>query len=244
MPSLGVPARIEVFLDYAAGLLRLEKHLHLWVLAWLEGAERDVLQVTPKGVSDRGPEGLHGVFAVRSPMRPNPIGLTAARVVRIEGAWVEVDRLDFLDGTPILDLKPYFASRDLIFSAANAQIGRPASREALRESLLLQALHFHGEFCAGLALGVRLFEHFRAEVLNMEEPRRLEVTAPLVRACLVDALMGMARVTPGRGTLRFGDGDRVRFKHDGSICTYEFTAGESAEAIFETADELLFRRVQ
>lgn len=242
MPPLGVPARLELAPEFAPGLLRLEKHSHLWVMAWLDGAERDVLQVTPKGVSDRGPDSLHGVFAVRSPVRPNPIGLTAARIVRIEGAAVEVDRLDFLDGTPILDLKPYFVNRDLVFSAANEQIGRPANREALRESLLLQALHFHGEICDGLALGVRLFEHLRAEVLQMDDPRQLRVTAPLERACLVDALMGMARVTPGRGTLRFSGGDWVRFEHGGAIYTYELTAAAPA-AILDSAENLLFRRV-
>ena len=85
MPPLGAPAAVDLFPEFADGLLRFEKHSHIWVMAWLDGAERDVLQVTPRGVRDRGPDGLHGVFSVRSPARPNPIGLTAARVLRVEG---------------------------------------------------------------------------------------------------------------------------------------------------------------
>jgi tRNA-Thr(GGU) m(6)t(6)A37 methyltransferase TsaA len=152
MPPLGAPATIELLPEFADGLLRLEKHSHIWVLAWLDQAERGLLQVTPRGVKDQSPEGLHGVFAVRSPVRPNSIGLTATRILRTRGASIDVDRLDFLDGTPVIDLKPYFVSRDVTFSATNEQLGRPASREAMRESLLFQARNFHGEQCTQLAL--------------------------------------------------------------------------------------------
>ncbi len=246
MPPLGVPARLELFPQYASGLYRLEKHSHLWVLAWLDTADRDVLQVTPRGVPEPAPEGLHGVFAVRSPSRPNPIGLTAAGIVRIDSASVEVDCLDFLDGTPILDLKPYFVARDLVFSARNEQIGRPGSREALRESLIFQAQHFHGEFCPGLALGVRLFEDFRAEILGMTEPRELRITAPLGRPCLIDAIMGMARVSPGRGTLQFGPTDSVRFETASEVAEYTLvpSAPQEAAAILECHDNLLFQRLR
>jgi len=144
MPSLGAPAAIELFEECAGGLLHFEKHSHIWVLAWLDGAARDALQVIPRGIGDPGPKGLHGVFALRSPARPNPIGLTAARVVGRQGRRIEVDRLDFTDGTPVIDLKPYFVTSDLFFSATNAQIGRPANRDALYEALILQGVQFHG----------------------------------------------------------------------------------------------------
>ena len=139
MPPMGAPATIEVLPEFGDGLFRLEKHSHIWVLAWLDRADRSLLRVVPRGVAPTDPDALHGVFAVRSPVRPNSIGLTATRVLGVEGLRVDVDPLDFLDGTPVVDLKPYFSSRDLIFSAGNAQIGRPASREALRDSLLSQA---------------------------------------------------------------------------------------------------------
>ncbi|MGE5569500.1 MAG: tRNA (N6-threonylcarbamoyladenosine(37)-N6)-methyltransferase TrmO [Rhodospirillales bacterium] len=244
MPPLGVPARLELFPQYEPGLYRLEKHSHLWVLAWLGGAERDILQVTPRGVPEPAPEGLHGVFGVRSPARPNPIGLTAARIVRIDGASIDVDYLDFVDGTPIIDLKPYFVARDLIFSARNEQIGRPGSREALRDSLLFQARRYHGEFCPGLALGVRLFEDFRADVLGMTEPRELRVTVPMNPPCLIDAIMGMARASPGRGTLQFGPANSVRFDAGSQAAEYTVVPGapEDAAGILEAPGAMLFRR--
>lgn len=242
MPPLGVPAEVELFPQFADGLLRIEKHSHIWVLAWLEGAQRDVLQVTPRGVTGPGPEGLHGVFAVRSPARPNPIGLTAARVVNRQGLTLQLDRLDFADGTPVIDLKPYFASRDLVFSAFNAPIGRPATRQALRDSLLMQALNFHGELCPGLALGVRIVEHFRSELLGLAEPEQWKIHAPLRRPCLIDALMGITRATPGRGSLLFHGSDSVRFEHQGSVCEYVLAATGRTDpaAVLAAPEEQLF----
>lgn len=225
MPRLGAPARVELRPEYRDGLLRVEKHSHLWVLAWLDEAERDLLQVIPRGLAGQAPENLHGVFAVRSPARPNPIGLTVAKVVRVQEAAIEFDRLDFIDGTPVIDLKPYFVARDMIFSAANVQIGRPADRETAREALLAQAVNFHGEQCAELELGVELYADFRAEALGFTEPARLRVTAPPDRPHLLDALMGMTRASFGRGTLELGPCSLVRFEHDGGATTYELSGG-------------------
>lgn len=242
MPPLGAPAAVELFPEFVPGLLRLEKHSHLWVLAWLDAAERDLLEVVPRGVRAEDPDALHGVFAVRSPARPNPIGLTASRVLGVQGARIELARLDFLDGTPVVDLKPYFVSRDAIFAAANAQIGRPAGRENLRESLLDQAVNFHGERCPDLALAVRVFEHLRWEALAGVEPPSLQVAAPWKRACLLDALMGMTRATPGRGSLRLLRGPQVRFRIPGATWRYELLApaGWDAAGILAAADEELF----
>jgi len=224
VPRLGGPGSVELLPEYSDGLHRLEKHSHLWVLVWLDQAKRDVLQVIPRGVSDGAPEGLHGVFAVRSPVRPNPIGLTLGRVLRAEGLRIDFDRLDFVDGTPVIDLKPYFLSRDNVFSARNSQIGRPPAREVLRKALLLQAINYHGRTDREVELAVDLFTDFRADILDMVEPTNLWVTAPLDRPVLVDALIGMTRVSLGRGTLRFGPPRTVRFEYDAETVEYELTA--------------------
>lgn len=228
MPPLGAPASVELFPEFAEGLHRMEKHSHLWVLAWLDAAERGVLQVTPRGVADRGPQGLHGVFAVRSPARPNPIGLTLTRILAVAGPRIECERLDFLDGTPVVDLKPYFVTRDAAMAANNAPIGLPRDREALRDSLTLQAVNFHGEHCPDLALAVRVVEEFRAAFCALGEPERWDVTVPLTRPCLVDAVMGMTRATPGRGNLAFTSADEITFRHQGRACTYSLAGGPGA----------------
>jgi tRNA-Thr(GGU) m(6)t(6)A37 methyltransferase TsaA len=229
MPSFGAPASVEVFPEFRNGLHRMEKHSHIWVLAWLDQAERELLQVTPRGVSDAGPEGLHGVFAVRSPARPNPIGLTAAQVLRVRDGTVDVDLLDFLDGTKVIDIKPYFSSRDIIFSASNVQIGRPSSREAMRDSLLRQALRFHGERCPDLALAARIVEHFRFEALRMNEPEEWRITVPLNRGCLIDAFIGITRATPGRGGLQFGVEDAVQIRHGKAVFVYRLNAASPGD---------------
>jgi len=214
MAVWGAPASVEIYPAFAEALHRIEKHSHLWIFGWLMNGrdERHVLQVTPRGVSDPGPEGLHGVFSVRSPARPNPIGLTVARVLAREGLTLHFDRLDFLDGTPVLDLKPYFITRDLIFSANGKQVGKPRSREELIESLLVQAVHFHGDIHPELILAARIVGHLRQTYFDFNDPGQLRITAPLSRPVLLDGLMGITRVTPGRGTLTFHSQDVVIFE--------------------------------
>jgi len=75
----------------------------LVVLTWLDRADRDVLRTRPRNDPDR-PE--QGVFTTRSPDRPNPIGLHEVTVLALEGNRLRVDRMDVVDGTPIIDIKP------------------------------------------------------------------------------------------------------------------------------------------
>ena len=75
----------------------------LLVLTWLDRADRDVLRVHPRGDASRPPR---GVFATRSPGRPNPIGLHRVRVLAVDDGRLRVAGLEALDGTPVLDLKP------------------------------------------------------------------------------------------------------------------------------------------
>ncbi len=220
MPTFGVPARVEIFPEFAEGLRHLEKHTHVWILAWLHEADRTRLLVTPRGVSDKSEVGLHGVFAVRSPTRPNPIAMTAARIERIEGTCLYLDRLDLVDGTPVVDVKPYFRSRDAIYAARNEQIGRPANRQALLESLLLQAENFHGERCGGLVFGARLVEHFRSTFLDFAEAWGTQVILPEDAGCVIDAVMVLVGATPGRGTLGFHGAPFVRFIRNDRVYNY------------------------
>jgi tRNA-Thr(GGU) m(6)t(6)A37 methyltransferase TsaA len=77
------------------------------VLTWLHRARRDVLQVHPRGDPDHA---LTGVFATRSPDRPNPIGLHAARVRRIVENRLLIGPMEALDGTPVIDIKPVLSA--------------------------------------------------------------------------------------------------------------------------------------
>jgi tRNA-Thr(GGU) m(6)t(6)A37 methyltransferase TsaA len=104
----GVPDAWLVFEgDVLEGLLDIEPGDELLVLTWLDRADRDVLLVHPRGDTSRPPA---GVFATRSPHRPNPIGLHRVAVVEVEGERIKVRDLEALDGTPIVDVKPVLSA--------------------------------------------------------------------------------------------------------------------------------------
>ncbi len=96
---------IEILPAYAAGLADLEGFSHLYVL-WVFDRAGGCELVAHPPADDRP----HGVFATRSPQRPNPIGLTVVELVAREGPTLTVRGVDMLDGTPVLDLKPYLSS--------------------------------------------------------------------------------------------------------------------------------------
>jgi tRNA-Thr(GGU) m(6)t(6)A37 methyltransferase TsaA len=95
--------------SYAQALDGLEPGDTVLVLTWLDRARRDVLRVHPRGDRTR-PEA--GVFATRSPDRPNPIGLHKVELIAVDGNRVNVRHLEALDGTPVLDLKPVLGDVD------------------------------------------------------------------------------------------------------------------------------------
>lgn len=95
---------IEIREDLAEGLADVELFSHLFVI-WVFDRQKEVaLTVTPP--NDTRP---HGVFATRAPVRPVPIGLTVVSLLRREGCRLHVRGVDMLDGTPVLDIKPYLS---------------------------------------------------------------------------------------------------------------------------------------
>jgi len=96
---------LEILPQFEAGLTDIEGFSHLFVLWFFDSSQGfDLFGVPP---IDNRP---HGVFATRSPRRPNPIALTVVELLRREGAHLHVRGVDMFDGTPILDLKPYLSS--------------------------------------------------------------------------------------------------------------------------------------
>jgi tRNA-Thr(GGU) m(6)t(6)A37 methyltransferase TsaA len=103
-PDEGAPEAWIVLEDrYAQALEGVRPGDDLVLLTWLDRADRETLAVHPRGDADRP---LTGVFATRSPDRPNPIGLHDVRVLAVQGTRIHVQNLEAIDGTPILDLKP------------------------------------------------------------------------------------------------------------------------------------------
>ena len=104
----GAPeAWLEITPQAAQGLSGIKVGDELILLTWLHLAERDILQVHPRGDLNRP---LTGVFATRSPDRPNPVGLHRVTVLEVADQKLRVAKLEAIDGTPIVDIKPVLAS--------------------------------------------------------------------------------------------------------------------------------------
>jgi tRNA-Thr(GGU) m(6)t(6)A37 methyltransferase TsaA len=102
-------SEIIIFEDYADALDSIDQHKYLYILYWLDKAERDKLKVIPPGQSEK-----KGVFSIRAPIRPNPIALCLVKVLKIEGNSIFVKWSDALDGSPLIDIKPFIKDLDCV----------------------------------------------------------------------------------------------------------------------------------
>ncbi len=126
--------RLDLQPEYAEGLAALDKFRYIYVLYHIHQLQRPAsLTVAPPWTDNLSV----GVFASRSPARPNPIGLSVVRVKHIKGSSIYVSGLDVFDGTPLLDIKPYIAELDVKTDANLGWVGEIDDAEHL-------ALHIRG----------------------------------------------------------------------------------------------------
>jgi formylmethanofuran dehydrogenase subunit E len=210
MPLAGVPASVEVLPEFTAALDGIEEHSHLFVLCHMDGAGRDVLRASPRKLGAGLPE--RGVFAMRSPARPNPVGLCVVKLVRREGSTLHVEPLDAVDGTAVLDIKPYAYGWDCVFSARSARSmidARLPFADGLADALRI-AGNFHGDVCPGIVIGARATLAGLRE-LGLDEPRGTKRLVVFVESdrCVTDAVMALTGCTPGRRTLKVVDAGKM-----------------------------------
>jgi len=105
--AVGVRGTVELLPDYEAGLKDLEGFSHIILLYHFHRSVGFKLQVVPYMDTEE-----RGLFATRAPRRPNPIGLSVVRLLAVTGCVLHVENLDILDGTPLLDIKPYVPEFD------------------------------------------------------------------------------------------------------------------------------------
>ncbi|MFQ6094755.1 MAG: tRNA (N6-threonylcarbamoyladenosine(37)-N6)-methyltransferase TrmO [Candidatus Bathyarchaeia archaeon] len=113
--SSGEVSEVEVYPEYCNGLYRLEEFSHVMIFYWLHlrdnQADRSTLRVIPK----RHPGAPEvGVFASRSPSRPNPVGFSVVELIRVKDCKMVVRGLDAFEGSPIIDIKPYIPRADSV----------------------------------------------------------------------------------------------------------------------------------
>ena len=104
----GIEGTVEVFQEYAAGLKDLDGFSHIMLIYHFHLSKESSLKVKPF-MDDQ----THGVFSTRAPNRPNPIGISVVQLVKIEGNILHVKDVDIVDGTPLLDIKPYVPEFDI-----------------------------------------------------------------------------------------------------------------------------------
>jgi tRNA-Thr(GGU) m(6)t(6)A37 methyltransferase TsaA len=121
---------IEVYQPFVSGLKHIEEFSHLFILWWISmrdnPQDRSQLLAIPPKLRQKVET---GVFSSRSPARPSPIGLTKVKLLRVEDNKIFIERIDAIDGSPILDLKPYLPGD----SVNKKDIGLPEWFEILRE---------------------------------------------------------------------------------------------------------------
>jgi len=166
----GVRGEVEVYEEYADGLDDLEGFEHIWLIFWLHRAQSHRLKVVPYRDTVK-----RGVFSTRAPSRPNPIGLSMVRLVGREGNRLQIEGLDLLDGTPLLDIKPYIPKID----------ARAGSKAGWFDKILKAREVADGRFHQTEAVRVKKDE----VVLLLGVRGCIETTARHVRQKLADELM-------------------------------------------------------
>jgi tRNA (adenine37-N6)-methyltransferase len=187
LPQPDRPAQVEIYTPFLPGLLRIEENSHLWLLLWFHKANRHMLTGAPRRLNPDLPD--YGVFSLRSPNRPNPIALYLVELEAVQGNILQVRGLDAIDGTPVLDIKPYY-EHDIIFSPRTSYI-RAADRSIRQNMMLKEALRHHQEACPDSYLAVRMALVADEFLGHLNEPD-LQLSVYGSR-CLADTLQGLSR---------------------------------------------------
>lgn len=127
----GMEGWVEVFDQFASGLKDLEGFERIWLLYWFDRASLTEGPWLAKPYLD---DKVRGLFATRAPSRPNSIGMSAVRLMEVRGNRLTVQEVDILDGTPLLDIKPYIQQFDCFAVARSGWVEDVDSRKVLADN--------------------------------------------------------------------------------------------------------------
>ena len=231
MSPQGVPAKVHVFPEYADGLYLIEENTHIWITGWLEDADRERLQIVRPNY--RPTHRRRGIFGLRSTTRPNSLGSTPARLLSVSGTTLELEALDFIDGTPVVDIKRYAPTNDIVFSARGARDRYVLDKKdaSWLSELELEAGHFHGAITGAVIAGARLVQYLAIawDVLPKDAELRIAVGPDAESAILIDTVQALTGATFGSGRLRAKPGPGIRFEYQERRLTVLPTACVHAE---------------
>jgi len=194
----GVTGSIELLPEYKDALDDLATFERIWILFWFHRAEG----WKPKVLPPRS-ETKRGLFATRSPHRPNPLGMTAARLDKVEGLTIHIREHDLVDGTPVLDVKPYIPYADAFPDASAGWVGapadarsawgvdiEPAAEEQLTWIQTETSLDLRARVVAALALGPQphAYRRIKGNVLAVKDWRATFRTETAAQRLVVESV--------------------------------------------------------
>lgn len=217
-------SKVEIFGDYAEALLGIEENDYLDIIFYFHKSEP-----TLQSDTSTYPGTLRGVFASRSPKRPNLIGVTTVKLIRREGNVLHVKGLDAINGTPVLDIKncdtslfAYESDNNPVHQGKLKTSPRIDIRNEIHakryDTLMLKAAQMHGHFCPGLAMGVMAavyaMNRLEAESDGMEDLLAITET----NNCFSDGVQFVTGCSFGNNSLIYKDLGKTAFtltKRDG-----------------------------
>ncbi len=198
---------IEILPLYEEGLREIETCRYLDIVFYFH--QNDTVHLTGRIRTGE----VKGVFASRSPNRPNHLGITTVKLIRREGNKLYIEGIDALDGSPVVDIKSCDTSvydqenihKTIRVDSPRIDIVRHIMSNNLEE-LLLKSAQLHGHICPGLALGVMGATRVMQELYDQEQDIGHYTLTAGMENCLVDGFMFVTGCTPG--TRRFKTGDK------------------------------------
>lgn len=207
----GIESRIRIEEGMEDALLGIEENEFLLVVLDLHSSRdpAELIHHTRMGE-------LKGVFASRTPNRPSAIGVTTARLIKRDGNELVVEDLDAINGTPVLDIKPYtpwfddHARKREIIENIDKRFPRSSIIEKImsedKEGLLYLAGSLHGHYCSGLALGIHLAYHAMREIRTFTDGIMEDLIAIVeMNNCAADGVQYVTGCTFGNNALVFRD---------------------------------------
>ncbi len=238
MPMEGERAVVEIKEEYIPALQRIEENSHIWIICWFDKGERDVLQTMPRIIE---PEPVKfGVFAVRCFKRPNPVSMTLVSLERVEGNLLYVTGLDAVEGTPVLDIKPYY-EQDSIFSPRTCYV-KPKEEDVRRSLMHKTAYRHHGADSAALEIGLRICLVAETNFGHLLNPA-LSVSVKGSRE-LADVIQGITRAklaNPPRFTFCEAGTDEVIFTMDKRVLKFSVKKKYSPQELQGLKDNDIFQ---
>lgn len=199
MVPTGLNSSITIEEDYLPAIKFLEENSHIIVLSFFHEAKRDVLQVCPKKFGLTYPI-EKGVFSTRSPDRPNPVACTITKLFKIEGSTLHVERLDGINGTPVIDIKPYSYGSDCIFNTQSLNIKtnfQNSSDERILEYLRFGAHNYINLLDDSFEEGINLMLKAIKTIGKMPDRFIIDSIETNASGNALDILYYYTKITPG-----------------------------------------------